>query len=349
MISRTTCFIEGIQDFKFEVNPVFHFSCVHNACDLLMQFYGVENREFYLDCTLDLKIIPQAHEPAYQVLYRHDPFVDSNFYHFLHLSNYSENEIWEMNQASVANNIPVILGVDQYYLPYSKDYRKIHGAHAVILCGFHEGKECFLIDCIGQSDYRGFVSIEQLHKARISQNSWNGTVNSGGSIQYASITINDDEFHDKPRRLLEKTLSLSYGRFYGPADKADASFYGIEAMQFMLKCLYHQLEADMSAYQQAFMDFYTAILYHIKKKELFLHYLKSYLKISPSDHRNDLFQKMNSVYKKWHILMKLCLKIAYKSLLIDQYLQEFRILSRQCLESEKSFYHDFRKYMTLRN
>lgn len=348
MISQKTFLIEKVKDFNFNVNPAYSFSCVHNACDLMMQLYGIENRGFYLDCTLDLKIVPipkEDNRQKYKTLYRHEPLIYDDSYQFLHLSDYSEKEIWEMNQASVLNNVPVIIGVDQYYLPYNKAYHKIHGAHAVILSGFREGKDCFIIDCIGQSDYRGFVNIEQVQQARISQNSWSGTINSGGSIQYASITINGDKFNENPKFLLEKTLLLSYDRFYGLINNNDGSLHGIEAMQYMFDCLYEKLKSEKNAYKQAFMDFYTDILYHIRKKELFINYLRNYMQISSSDSLNTIFYKIHLIYKKWYILMKLCLKIAHKSTLVYKYLQEFRDLHVQCIKLEKEFHNDFRKYI----
>ena len=67
---------------------------------------------------------------------------------------------------------PVVLLVDLFYMPFHRAYQKDHGLHAIVVTGFDDATDCYMVFdkyLLSSSDFDGMLAKDDLWKGRASQ------------------------------------------------------------------------------------------------------------------------------------------------------------------------------------
>ena len=231
---------EKILDYYYidhaQNNNIFNFFCVHNASFHLLNYLKVKNPVLLLDCSLKFEVLIDSSNNLYPFITRinNDPIIDNDITQ-LHYADFGleYDEILKSNRIAIENGKPIILGVDQFYLPYHSEYMKTHGAHAVVLCGYKEVAGhiwYYIVDHYRQHNIREKIASEEMHKARSSKNSWNGNINTGGSILYASLELKQNRNKDGEIKYVYETLAKTIEGYFNRYENSDI-IYGIEGLE----------------------------------------------------------------------------------------------------------------------
>ncbi len=98
----------------------------------------------------------------------HDDKINIVFY----IENDSDRAYSRLREL-IDNDIPVIVAVDLFHMPYHRAFEKAHGLHYVVITGYDEAEgylELFDKYKISGSDFEGRLPIEQVKSARCSEN-----------------------------------------------------------------------------------------------------------------------------------------------------------------------------------
>ena len=303
--------ITRVEHYPFRYDPIFKFFCAHSACGQLMDFYGIKNAFFHLNCSFDIEVTGIGKDSAAPFISRMDtsPVFDSSLYQFwCETGQTSCDEIRRINAASIAAGQPVILGVDQFYLPYHCEFGKKHGAHAVILYGFDCG-HAFLLDQSENNCFKGKVNLHDLECARRSENSWNGSINTGGNIKYASIVLRGQDIEEATLKHVKKTIRATYQKYYLAAKRQPGAVCGSLCVEFF-KDYIRNVDRRRS-YNAYFMYLYAAVLPLCAKKSLFQVYLERAAQQFCGHGLAALIENMRAVNKVWGVFLKVLLKSAH--------------------------------------
>ena len=301
----------------------------------------------YLNCVVDLTLFFDASETIlpFHIQMDTSPFLDSNCFNFS-LCKHDEDmkDIWESNKRTINLGTPLIIGVDRYYLPYHRHYQKLHGAHAVFLCGYDEIQhQVFLLDSDRNGIYRGAVDINVINQARLSENSWNGNINSGGNIKGASLEIILNEFHDSPEVLLRRTVKNMLVSYFENILDHSQTLTGCTAMQYIYQWYTGQKKPEESERGQYFMDLYAILLPVYAKKTLFLNYLKDAITLC---HTIPSMEVALTCAKQcvdlWKTFYQVLLKLAHRKVFSNVLYQDSITLFKKSIarENELGFYLD---------
>lgn len=77
---------------------------------------------------------------------------------------------WHEVKEAVQQGKPVIVAVDNYYLPFRPAYTDVHTNHLIVLYGFDEDANCAYVLDASPPSFSGPLRLEELHAARNSQN-----------------------------------------------------------------------------------------------------------------------------------------------------------------------------------
>jgi hypothetical protein len=83
------------------------------------------------------------------------------------------NVAYERVKELIDSNLPALVGVDIYDMSYHKMHKNIHVLHAVVITGYDEENgyfELFDKHLLSESNFDGKLPIEEINKARISDN-----------------------------------------------------------------------------------------------------------------------------------------------------------------------------------
>lgn len=341
------CLIKELYQSFVSYDPNFRFFCAHNACTQILRYYGINTPVLLLDCTYDifLKTNAKNHSCPYNIYIDTTPLLDEKQYIFYYMSeNRTSREIWNINKEYISKGSPVILGVDQFYLPYHNEYHKKHGAHAVLLCGYNKDESAFIIDECENCHYKGVIELKQLETARLSENSWNGTINSGGSIKYASLVISP-HILPHPLQNIYQSIHRILQKYYITKNAANTEFYGIEAIEFLYDFLKNNHAEEH--YNQFFMHLYVSILPVCEKKNLFQYYMEKACHIYNIKGAIELLSLLERLNKSWNVCLKMILKLSYAKTFLPYLYNDFMKLFKQCIAEEKKLKVVLEKVLSL--
>ncbi|WP_322923408.1 BtrH N-terminal domain-containing protein [Paenibacillus campi] len=81
-----------------------------------------------------------------------------------------EQEAWEQLQAKIQEGKPVIVAVDNYYLPFRPAYQDVHTNHLIVVYGIDTEQEIVYVLDNKPPQFKGAIPIETLRQARNSLN-----------------------------------------------------------------------------------------------------------------------------------------------------------------------------------
>ena len=197
--------------------------CFQNCLRLVLQSYGVENAPLYVNASIFLKFDSTNNNDVQLIVDKNNrsllpDYLDkvTRVYHPL---NSDCDQIFKENMEIVEKDkIPLIVGVDIYYLPYLEFYHKGHGIHTAIFCGEDAEKKIGIIDWYEPWFFKGLISKEDFLQARNSQNHKDNYMYSGTPIQNNWTKISKERWNEAPEKQIRDTLLLTLDQFFEPKE-----------------------------------------------------------------------------------------------------------------------------------
>lgn len=113
----------------------------------------------------------------------------------------SFEQVYDLNKQQLINGIPPIVLVDTFYLPYRREYQKIHASHSAIFAGFNKDSIC-MIDFYPPHYFKGFVEYNSYKKSRNSLNPKDVNPFSGIPIMNYWYHLNIDKLTDSEKECI---------------------------------------------------------------------------------------------------------------------------------------------------
>ena len=189
------------QDF---LNSMKYF-CTKNCFLQILQENNIINSLLYVNVGLKLEV--QIHNDRFSINSKDAllPCAHNDLISFGYSDSFYKE--FEENKRQISANISPIVLVDTYYLPYRKEFHKIHASHAVILAGI-ENDKIYLIDYYPPHYFKGAISISDFKASRTSLNPYDINPFSGIPIKNYWYLVNLSSFSQNIlSKVIEKNLS----------------------------------------------------------------------------------------------------------------------------------------------
>jgi hypothetical protein len=287
--------------------------CRQNCIHQLLEYYGVQHPSLFINSVLSVSLIQKGDAIA-----QYDVTQDKRLVLPAYLDKVTVHtpldstaeEVWEQNKALVQAGVPVITGVDIFYLDYAPSSRKYHSNHCVILCGCsHEAPK--LID-VYQWTFKGAVAQSSFLVARSSDCPKDIGPYSGAPINNLWIEVAPEGWQADPGTLLFTTLCLTLDQYYhADIDDTGRIFYGVAALNKI---------AELAAQNQAWYaqggaevldTLRLALLFTYRRLKLFRHYLAASAHFIDIPLLHELAQQITNDIDRWDLLLRLVLKGMY--------------------------------------
>lgn len=269
----------------------FEFYCLRNCCRLVLEYYGVSNAQFYVNCSLDMHISKAEAEvsgfiatPITDTGYISEPFICNSDKVILWLEHgKNPTDVWNKNKAKLHDNIPVITFVDLFYIDYQPlFYNKEHGFHSFILSGYTANDEnAYIIDWYQPHwHYIGEMGMERYINARSSDNPRGINVASGFPIGNSWLEIMREGWsQNTPLELTYNTLRYSMHKYFDFAsEKYDKNIIsGIDALKTINNIFIQNCENEKEQVKKLVKEVYGMLFMLPKNRRLFNYYLKNAL------------------------------------------------------------------------
>jgi len=305
----------SIMEKKQVYIPEYHSYCLKNCIKQVLDYYVSGDSAIFINCSMDF-ILNVIHDPApsFNISYSNNimpvlPPFDKKVI-TRKMPNEESLRAWNIAKNIIDTGIPVILGVDVYYLHYQSYYKKNHGSHAVILCGYSDKDDtACIIDWYQPHFFKGNIAREELILARSSENPWDGNPFSGMPIMNAWTEVDPEGWVSKPEQLLESTISLTLSKyFYSGKTDDEGLYYGIAGMEKLTEIIEYNIGSSTEQIRLFLKDLHTKLYMAMKGKRLFRFYMGECHKQINIDTLKDVCVLMNDLTVKWDILLTSILK-----------------------------------------
>ena len=321
--------IEKIYSYSWSYDAHYRFFCVHNSCHQLMGYDGVENRGLYLNCVWDCSVDYDTSRPyGFSISSDSTPLLDdcSPWYQFTFHDDYEK--AWQENCRILNTGRPVIIALDRYYLPYAADFSRRHGAHAALLFGYAENtKKAFIVDWYPDEFYIGPVCYIDLRKARLSDNAWNGNINSGRELKCASLVLSEGIPSGGYKQVIS-TIDAIHNQYFS----CEQPCHGQGALQNLLKTILDNSQNPPRV--SLFSYLYRQLFPQVQKKILLDYYLEQ-----ASVFNKDMFQSarryLHTIIYEWENILQNLMRLAYSEKQNKKTLQDELRYSLQSVFSQE--------------
>ncbi|WP_181458525.1 BtrH N-terminal domain-containing protein [Paenibacillus pabuli] len=271
------------------------------------------NAALYINSALDLVVrIDDQYKYGYEVefskfsrslLPMHCAKVEQNHY------DATDGEIvWKINKNMLDKGIPIIAGVDVYYLPYSTNYQKNHANHAFLLTGYSEDESLVnIVDWYEPWFFKGTMEFNEFIKARSSRNPWDGTIYSGTAINNNWTQILSSGWDAVPEDLISQTLNLTIDQFFTNSSD-DSRIFGVSALKKILDIL--QLNKTLLGIERNnfLRDMHKKLYPQSKRHKLFKFYLLFSKQWVGEENIVSAIKQVEELISQWSITLTLLLK-----------------------------------------
>lgn len=303
-------------DREYHYNAAYEFFCIHSCCKYILEYLGVNYGELFLNSAMEMTYAKnEDSQLGFDISMDFQPFLPA-FKEKCKIHVPSEKElsyVWNENKIKIDDGIPLILGVDGYYLSYQTDYKRKHGNHNLILCGYSKDeKHASIIDWYPPWYFKGEISMLELNNARSSSNPWDGNINSGIPINNNWVEVDTDGWIAEKEELLIQTIELTLEQYFDNNPLEDCTKEkGIHALKKIYNILLINKTSDEVTRQDLLKNLHLMLSWTTKKKKLFQYYIENSLKQVNiyDDSKLPLF--LLDLCKKWETLLLLFLKASF--------------------------------------
>lgn len=196
--------IHPIYETEMEFLPFMQYFCTKSCMLQLLQHYKISQAFLYIKVGFSLEIVFSDSGFMVNSADALNPSASNKFLS----QGYSDSfdEICELNKQQLLSGTPPIVLVDTYYLPYRKEYQKIHASHSAIFAGFNEDSVC-VIDFYPPHYFKGFVENQAYKESRNSINPKDVNPFSGIPIMNYWYSLDMDKLVDSLDDCILNTLS----------------------------------------------------------------------------------------------------------------------------------------------
>ena len=157
--------IQGWKKNLLKYDERLNFYCVKNCYWNVLSFYHIPHAPLYLNSELSMQLkINQDNPSDFTVNLVHDPLLKSQEWHEIqHKTTDLSKSLSEFEQL-IEQNIPIVMAVDGYFLPYHEQFLHVHEQHSILLTGLNL-KEGYaeLIDYFPPMFYCGVIKLSSLN------------------------------------------------------------------------------------------------------------------------------------------------------------------------------------------
>ena len=332
--------ILDFNDRNFKFYPEFEYYCFKNCFLQILEYYGVQNAKYFLDCTTDWTYqVDENHDVVFGTGDPYSGFIQpyDNLVKIYTTDEISKDEIWKNNIEKITNGIPIIIAVDIFYLKYTPYYQKKHSYHSAVLTGYDEvTDEFYLVDWYPPWFYKGKISREELEDARKSLNEGDGVL-SGVPIKYLYAEVEKKEINESIENLIKIQLQKNIYQYYNTDDNQYET-KGYIAIKSVMEKIEEYIRNSNEEQKSFFEKIYGELFFTPYRKKLFYWYLNNAF----SDLNNFGFVKPLSVLdetiSEWKGLLSLLIKC---SMLASN--ENLELLLNRCqeiLEKEKKLSYE---------
>jgi hypothetical protein len=241
-------------------------------------------------------------------------------------------------------DIPAVVAVDLYYMPYHRAYQKEHGLHYVVITGYNEEEgwyELFDKYKLSSSDFDGRLPIEQIRMARASDNPQKNAVMGEFTRPIQNVWCEVDyeaDFKIRNERILgiiEESCRRMQGRKQVLGNQC-----GFEAMNCLVQDLEKKKteelnEKNLYMFKTYYNETFKTIARSRKRFKAFINDIEGI--ISP-ELKAELLNLLEDTSKYWDICANLSLKLGITkklALLEDVINQLNRVIDTEKIIIEK--------------
>lgn len=300
----------GITDTNhYDYNEEYDSFCYQNCIKQILDYNQIKNSNMYINMSLDFHIKVEGDR-----IYLYEDGVRSivpEFSSFIKRFYYKNetgivDKVWNENLKIITKGMPIIVGVDTYYLPYLPYYHIRHGKHTVILDKYDSNEDkVYILDWYSPWFFSGSISKTDFLKARDSLNEDDGGVYSGSAINNNWAIINAENINGNIIELIYSQLNHSYNQYY---IKNNCNYNGIFATR-KLKDYIMDLNIEFTDDLEKILDYLHKRIFRLNKRRILF---KLFLKESYSIIDNEIFQnaigEIQDIFDAWEILIYKILK-----------------------------------------
>lgn len=294
----------------------YQYSCTHNCCRQLLEYFNVKHADFYINTALDLAI-----EEREDSLYKYRPIIDPSPFLPKYMDKFHEyipedqdySEVWEINKSKIDEGIPIIVCVDVYYLRYTPVYLRDYYIHDFLLCGYSEvDKNVKVVDWYEPWFFKGKLSLEEFKQARFLDNPEMRYLNHGKSVSNSWIEVDRDGWKAEVRDLLYDTVSLSRDQYFGRNRRSGKNIqYGYDSMNLIISRLRNCIDEDPKLYKEYYKFLHRQLYLLLQRKRLFKRTLEEGYKYIPHDSIRQCIDMLNVSIEQWRKLLLFILKSSF--------------------------------------
>lgn len=228
-----------------------------------------------------------------------------------------ENNAYEHVKQLIDNDMPAIVAVDLFYMPYHKAaFQKIHDLHYVVITGYDEERKCFeLFDNykITNSVYDGELSFDEIRIARNSENPQNNALLGDYKRPLQNIWITADipeafkASEEKAINILNESCKRLGGDRVVLGNKC-----GLEMLEDFKKDLMRKKndgidEKTAYMFKTYYYNTFKAIVRSRKRFNVFIKKMEGQL---PGKIITDVSNSINNSMKHWEIATNVSIKLS---------------------------------------
>lgn len=288
--------------------------CYQNCIRQILEYYNISHSNFYINTSLSF-LIEINGENSYRIINEDVRGLIPTYKDCakrIYPINKNGNLVWQENLEKLKKGIPLIVGVDSYYLPYLPYYKKSHGIHTVILTGYtEETNEVSIIDWFEPWFFKGNVRLDIFIEARNSKNEYDGGVFSGYPVYNNWAELEISGLNGRIDKLIDENIENSIHQYFRKYSKPNEK-NGIHAWEYILNVLKEIKNNDYEHQKNFLKKLHVDIFKQLKRKYLFNRFLKDAYEEIDNKVILNLISNFDEIVAEWEILQSIAVKGTFK-------------------------------------
>ena len=317
-----------------------------------MEYDDIKNAPLYINSTLSMIVKEDDSDFQYDIVYDEDsrsvlPQFRSKVRRYTPIDA-KTIDVWNENKLKISEGIPIIVGLDNYYLSYHPFYKKNHGRHTAILSGYSEDeKEVYITDWYDPWFFKGTIGFQEFLEARESLNPWDGSVYSGSPVYNNWAEVDKNGWDLEASDLISTTIDLTISQYYCEKKESQNIHKGILGLKKLLDIILKTRDFDLNTKKQFLRDLHYKLFSATKRKKLF----RLYLDISQGECKirelDEAIQLLNYIIMKWDDISIIVLKGSF-SKTEEMHQRVIKEISKMII-IEENFYDSLNKIRSVIN
>ena len=290
--------------------------CNQNCIRQLLEYYGIKNAPFFINSSLSLTLLQDEQNSFHSNLLFDKKLVLHNYEEKIKIiisQNKHPMEVWKENKAKLDEGIPLIVGVDPFYLDYAPSFHTVHSDHRIILCGYIDTEGYATVIDSYQWAFKGNVGIDSFLEARSSLCPKDHGPYSGSPINNIWLEVDKHGWDATFEELLFETVSRSL-EYYYPSDSFHQTnhYAGINALKKILEMMLQHQETKTREDSEFLQELRVAFLFIYARLRLFKSYIQASALIVKLGILSRIREHILEEIRIWELLLRVMIKAIYR-------------------------------------